>query len=200
MISTAIEVVMRILFLVLALSSGIASAQTQSTRVDEYGRPDDNDVMGLPDPNTVRPATYTTPGQAEVVAKAMAGRLIAAAKGERYCEREGCLVLVNANRDYRLTGFFVAKDIGASGSDPSWSRNKLSASLPPLMAVAMPKKGGPEACATHVRFKLSNIHRKEELAVEGVADMCRRPGVDSMIRVRVVRPIVRIEPPLPGDP
>jgi hypothetical protein len=188
-----------VLFLV-AIWPSLALAQVPPARVDDTGRPLDGDALGLPDPNGVRPANYTVPGQAEAVGRALLGRMVAATKGELACKRSGCLVLVNDNRDYRLTGFFVASGAVGEGRARQWSRNRLSGVLPPLMAVAMPKTGGPESCAVPVRFTLRHRRTSETLAVEGTADMCRRPMIDSVIRLHVTRPSVSAESTGPDRP
>ena len=116
----------RSLLLAVLMCPALASAQSAPARVDDTGRPLDGDAFGFPDADGVRPANFTVPGQAESVSRAIMGRMVAAAKGQQVCDRNGCLVIVNDNRDYRLTGFFVAKrgeKIGKHTSELQSRRN-----------------------------------------------------------------------------
>ena len=141
--------------------------------------------------DTLWPKTFTVPGASQQTAQGLAQSLILERRAQDYCWEYGCLVIVNETANYNVTGFFVHMPTGAN---KRWGPNQFGEQLYPMRATYRFKTGDPPAtCDLPVLFVLKHKKTKEVARIETRASLCKSPQVDSLVRIRMVKPEVTVE-------
>lgn len=160
---------------------------------------DDNMSGNVDESEGVQPKNFTRPGGAENVARMLMTAMRIEQRQRDRCWKLGCLVIVNETRGYDVVGFYVEprrRKPPAPGK--KWGKNLFDAPLFPRKATFAFKDGDAAACAHPVRFELRHRVTRERLMVDGSANLCSTPKVDSLLRIRVLEPQVIWDDELPA--
>ena len=141
--------------------------------------------------DTVRPKNFTVPGASQQVAQGLARAMMIEQRAQDYCWEYGCLVIVNETANYNITGFFV--EMPGQDGGRRWGPNQFGEQLRPMKATFRFKTADASACDRPVLFVLKNRTTKEIARIETNASLCKAPHVDSLMRIRMVKPEVRVE-------
>jgi hypothetical protein len=160
----------------------IAFASAAAAQIDPFSGPDPAD--------TERPKTSYPIGNSQAVARSMLTAMRLERRQRDLCWELGCLVIVNESPTFNVTGFYV--DTTPTGAR-KWSSNQFGRPLYARKATFRFKTGDSTSCDRPVLFVLENGKTKERMKVETRAALCSTPHVDSLVRVRVVRPEVIVE-------
>jgi hypothetical protein len=140
--------------------------------------------------DTIRPKTFTVPGASQQVAARFAAQMMLAQREEDFCREFGCLVIINETANFNVTGFFV--DMPGRDGTRRWGPNQFGEQLYPLRATYRFKTGDETACARPVLFVLRHKETKEVFKIETHASLCKSPQMDSVVRIRMVKPQVTV--------
>ncbi|MFL6730066.1 MAG: hypothetical protein ACJ8E3_09755 [Sphingomicrobium sp.] len=139
----------------------------------------------------ILPKTSYPLGRADLVARQMVLGLKLERAQRDLCAELGCLMIVNESRTYEVIAFY-AQTAGADGK-PEWSSNQFGRPLYPKRATWRFKTGGAATCNVPVRFTLRNRKTRDTFDFETRTSLCSGPHNDSLVRIRVVLPEVRVE-------
>lgn len=146
---------------------------------------------GAQSEDTIHPRTFTVPGASQQVGYGLARSLMLERKVQDYCWEYGCLVIVNETANYNVTGFFV--EMPARDGGKRWGPNQFGRQLDPMKATLRFKTADASACEHPVMFVLKHRKTKEIARIETNASLCKTPQTDSLLRIRMVKPEVRVE-------
>ena len=171
----------RAAFLAPAAFLGLVASASQAQLL-----PDDTDGE-----NTVRPKNFTVPGASQAVGQGLASAMMLEQRVKDYCWEYGCLVIVNETANYNITGFFV--EMTGRDGGKRWGPNQFGEQLRPMKATFRFKTGDATACDRPVLFILKHRTTKEIAKIETNASLCKAPRLDSLVRIRMVMPDVRVK-------
>jgi hypothetical protein len=143
--------------------------------------------LGVGAADGVPPINLVPHGASDSVAADMAVALRIQQHQRDLCWELGCLVILNESRSFEVTGFYVAE--GEANGRTRWSHNQFGMALQPRRATFRFKTGEKD-CKRAVRFTARNPNTKEKVSIEGVADLCTTPHMDSVMRINVNHPEV----------
>lgn len=152
-----------------------------------YGQ---NSLADAESADTLRPKTFTVPGASQEVAAGFARQMILEQRVKDYCWEFGCLVIINETSNFNVTGFFV--DMPRRDGTRRWGPNQFGEQLYPMKATYRFKTGDATACSRPVLFVLRHKKTKEVARIETQASLCKSPKVDSVLRIRMVKPEVTV--------
>jgi hypothetical protein len=99
-------------------------------------------------------------------------------------------VIVNDSKAFRVTGFHVAER--ARNGEQRWGPNQFGTALLARKATFR-FKTGTQDCDRPVMFVVRHPKTKERFRIEGRANLCSTPHVDTLLRINVVRPNVTVD-------
>jgi hypothetical protein len=109
------------------------------------------------------------------------------------CFDTGCIAIVNDTDGYDTVGMFLDTGTPDPADTPIWSPNELRTPLRPHRAIWTYSAGDQSMCEIGVKFLLRNRHnKKDEIEILGTLRLCKSPGSDGLIRIRVNTPKVSI--------
>lgn len=173
----------RPLLALLALLAAPAGAQVVVPTTDPFAGGNAEDK--------ILPKTSYPLGRADIVARQMVLGLRLERKQRDLCAELGCLMIVNESKSYQVTAFY-AQTPGADGT-PEWSSNQFGQPLYPRRATWRFKTGGAATCDVPVRFTMRNPKTRDSFDFETRTSLCSGPHNDSLVRIRIVLPEVRVE-------
>jgi hypothetical protein len=169
---------MRLVSVLIALVAAAAPAYAQHSPSDAESA------------DTLRPKTFTVPGASLEVAASFARQMILEQRVKDYCWEFGCLVIIHETVNFNVTGFFV--DMPRRDGTRRWGPNQFGEQLYPMRATYRFKTGDETACSRPVLFVLRHKQTKEVARIETHASLCKSPKVDSVLRIRMVKPEVTL--------
>jgi hypothetical protein len=152
-----------------------------------YGQHSPSDAESA---DTIRPKTFTVPGASQDLAAGFARQMILEQRVKDYCWKFGCLVIINETSNFNVTGFFV--DMPRRDGTRRWGPNQFGEQLYPMRATYRFKTGDATACSRPVLFVLRHKETKEVAKIETQASLCKSPQIDSVARIRMVKPEVTV--------
>lgn len=176
--------IMRDLGFFLAVFAGASAALAQ----EQGSSPQESADAG----NTIAPITSYPLGRADLVAAGMVNALAMNRVKEDLCQRYGCLVIVNESRAYKVMEMRLEMT-GKNGAK-RWGPNQLDRPLLALQATLRIKVPDLADCDLPVRFRLRETKGREEVALEDRIRLCAEPDRHTLMRIRVVKPRVELDP------
>jgi hypothetical protein len=111
----------------------------------------------------------------------------------RNCFDTGCIAIVNDTDGYDAVAMYLDTGTPDPNDAPIWGPNELRSQLRPHRAVWTYSSGDPSMCEVGVKVVLRNRRNKaDEMEILGTVRLCKSPGTDALLRIRVNSPRVSI--------